>query len=122
METQASIATCKDGEYVEIVCGTQDPTGYQNAVAKVLGVPVSKVTVSCPRAGGGFGGKITKGITNAAASALATKLTGRTVRIFNTRTAEMYMNSGREGYVINYQVRVIGFACCCTAFKCFIYF
>lgn len=60
--------------------------------------------MKCNRTGGGFGGKLTRGVSTAAAAALAATITGRSVRIFNTRTADMHMNSGREGYSFDYEV------------------
>lgn len=51
--------------------GTQDAASYQSAIAAMLGVPISTVTVRCLRAGGAFGAKITRGLSVASASALA---------------------------------------------------
>ena len=71
MEAQTAVASMTDGDCIDVVCGTQDPTGYQGYVAGVLGVPQNKVVVKCPRVGGAFGGKITHGIPCAAAAGLA---------------------------------------------------
>eukprot|EP00595_Chromulina_sp_UTEXLB2642_P001383 CAMPEP_0196762962 /NCGR_PEP_ID=MMETSP1095-20130614/3124_1 /TAXON_ID=96789 ORGANISM="Chromulina nebulosa, Strain UTEXLB2642" /NCGR_SAMPLE_ID=MMETSP1095 /ASSEMBLY_ACC=CAM_ASM_000446 /LENGTH=826 /DNA_ID=CAMNT_0042115135 /DNA_START=1752 /DNA_END=4232 /DNA_ORIENTATION=+ len=104
METQCAVANVNDSKYIDIVCGTQDPSGYQSAVATVLGVAVSNVTVKCTRAGGGFGGKITRGIAAAATAALGASILGRPIRIFNTRTADMVMTGGRESFAFDYEV------------------
>jgi xanthine dehydrogenase large subunit len=104
METQAAVSSLVDGEVLEINCGTQDPTTYQNYLCGVLGMDASRVVVKCLRTGGGFGGKLTAGIPVAASAALASLLVKRPVRIFNTRTADMNMHSGREGYSFDYEV------------------
>ena len=70
METQCAIASIEDGENYTVTCGTQDPSTYQAKIAAVLGVPQNRVIVKCARTGGGFGGKLTGGITNAAVAAL----------------------------------------------------
>ena len=104
MEAQTAIAKQVDGENVEVTCGTQDPSGYQGYISKVLGVSSNKVVVRCPRTGGGFGGKLTRGQSVACASALASYKLSRPVRIFNSRTQDMNMNSGRCGFAFDYEV------------------
>lgn len=49
--------------------------------------------VKCPRAGGAFGGKITRGLSVSSAAALCAMKLGKPVRIFNLRTADMNMQS-----------------------------
>ncbi len=49
--------------------------------------------MKCPRAGGAFGGKITRGMAVSGAAALCAFKLGKPVRIFNTRTADMNMQS-----------------------------
>lgn len=104
MECQTAMSHQKDGEFFEITCGTQNPTGVQSFVAGLLNVPTHHVAVKCPRSGGGFGGKINRGAPLAAASSLAAFVTGRPVRIFNSRTEDMYQNSGREDFQFDYEV------------------
>lgn len=104
METQAAIATWENGDTVRITCGSQDISMCQSNVAAVLGLHSNQVVIQCQRAGGGFGGKITGGITNASAAALCSQKLNRTVRIFNTRTADMNMIGGREEWIADYDV------------------
>lgn len=104
MEAQTAFAKQVDGDNFEVICGTQDPNGYQGYIAKVLGLPSNKISVKCPRTGGGFGGKLTRGQSVACASALASFKLSRPVRIFNTRTMDMNMNSGRAGFAFDYEV------------------
>jgi xanthine dehydrogenase molybdopterin-binding subunit B len=104
MEAQTAFAKQIDGENFEVVCGTQDPTGYQGYISKMLGISANKVAVKCPRTGGAFGGKLTRGQSVASASALASSKLSRPVRIFNSRTQDMNMNSGRCGFAFDYEV------------------
>jgi xanthine dehydrogenase large subunit len=104
MEAQTALSTPVDGDCVDVVTGTQDPAGNLSYIAGVLGLPQNKVTVTCPRVGGAFGGKITRAITVSAASALAAKILKRPVRIFNTRTADMAMTGGRESFAVDYEI------------------
>ena len=104
MECQTAISRRNDGEFYEITCGTQNPTGVQKCVSNLLGIPNHHVTVNCPRTGGGFGGKINRSASTAAASCLAASITGRPVKIFNSRTCDMYQNSGREDMQFDYEV------------------
>lgn len=104
METQSAVSSFINGDILEITCGTQDLTTFQNQLISVLNMKASQVQVKCPRTGGGFGGKLTGGIIEAISSGLAASLVKRPVRIFNTRTADMYLHSGREGYNIEYEI------------------
>ena len=76
----------------------------QKLVSALLAIPNHHVSVKCPRTGGGFGGKINRSTATAAASCLASAVTGRPVKIFNSRTADMYQNSGREDLQFDYAV------------------
>jgi xanthine dehydrogenase/oxidase len=104
METQTATASILDGEYVQVVCGAQDITTTQSKIAAALGVAQNKVVVSCPRLGGGFGGKISGNFVTSIAAALCSKKLKKPVRIFNTRTADMAMQGGREGWRFDYEV------------------
>jgi xanthine dehydrogenase/oxidase len=86
--------------------GTQAPSLYQDSVARVLGVNKGKVNVLCPRTGGGFGAKLTRGAVVAAAAALAATKLSAPVKIFNNRNADMAMTGGREAFSFDYQVGV----------------
>jgi xanthine dehydrogenase/oxidase len=104
METQTAIAQVVDGENIEIVCGTQASSLNQVYIASALGIAESQVILKNPRSGGGFGGKATRSIATASAAALCAMKLGRTVRIFNDRTADMIMTGGRESLAFDYEV------------------
>lgn len=104
MEAQSAVACLVNGDVLQITCGAQDLTIIQNQLTSTLNMQASQVQVQCSRTGGGFGGKITGGVLEAASCGLAATLVKRPVRIFNTRTSDMYLHSGREGYIIQYEV------------------
>ena len=54
-----------------VISSTQHPTEVQHIVARVLGCDFNRVTVTCRRMGGGFGGKESNASWVAAAAALA---------------------------------------------------
>jgi len=90
MEAQSAVASIEDdGQCVTVICGTQNPASYQSYIASLLNLPNNKVIVKCPRTGGGFGGKISGGMPISGAAAICASKLGRSVRIFNTRTADM---------------------------------
>ena len=60
----------------------------------------------CPRTGGGFGGKLSRGTVVAAAASLAAYKLSCPVKIFNNRTADMAMTGGREAFSFDYKVGV----------------
>lgn len=57
LETQAGVAVPREDGEVEVTASTQSPSGVQETIARVLGVPKSRVVVKVKRLGGGFGGK-----------------------------------------------------------------
>lgn len=104
METQTAIAHVEDGEVLQVTCGTQDPTTYQGYLAGILGLTNNKVVVKSLRTGGAFGGKLTRGLYVSGAASLAALKMGCPVRIFNSRTADMMMQGGREEWLGSYDV------------------
>ena len=104
LETQAAVASMSDGNCIEINAGTQHAATYQAFVSRILNIPQNKINVGCARVGGGFGGKLTHGIPAAAAAAFAASKLRRTVRVFNTRTADMLISGGREAFSFDYTV------------------
>jgi xanthine dehydrogenase/oxidase len=104
LETQSSVASLVNGDVLEITCGTQDLTTFQNQIISVLKMNASQVQVKCQRTGGGFGGKLTGGIIEAISCGLAACLVKRPVRLFNSRTSDMFLHSGREAYSVEYEV------------------
>ena len=104
LETQATWAV-PDGEgNVQLYTSTQHPSETQAVVAKVLGVPRSRVVVTCLRMGGGFGGKESQANPYAALAALAAVKTGRPARVRLKRGQDMILTGKRHPFLGRYEV------------------
>lgn len=99
LEPRCAIATYEDGR-LHIQTSTQVPWTVRNVTAQVLGLPSSRVRVTVPAVGGGFGLKFDCTIEPVAAI-LAMK-TGRTVSLVNSREEESLTCLCRE----NAEVRI----------------
>ncbi|MDZ4813019.1 MAG: xanthine dehydrogenase molybdopterin binding subunit [Pseudomonadota bacterium] len=104
LETQASWVAIDSEGIVQISSSTQHPTETQIIVARVLGIPASRVVCRCLRMGGGFGGKETQANPYAAIAALAAWKTGRPVRIKLPRGIDMQMTGKRHPFMARYRV------------------
>lgn len=103
-ETQSAVAELAEGGGVFVRSSTQDVNRVQTAVAKVLGLASHKVVVRQKRAGGGYGGKISRCLTTACAAAVGTKKFGVPVKVVNDRISDMAIVGGREPMIIEYDV------------------
>ena len=98
-EPRCAIAGYEDGRF-HIQCSTQVPWTVRHVTAKLLGVASSRVRVTVPAVGGGFGLKFDCTIEPVAA--ILARKTGRTVSIFNSREEEFLSCLCRE----NAEVRI----------------
>lgn len=73
MELHATVAVWR-GDAVELHDSTQSINGERNGAAKILGVPLDRVTIKAPYVGGGFGGKLFLWHHTVIAGALAREL------------------------------------------------
>jgi xanthine dehydrogenase/oxidase len=107
METNGCLIIPKleDNEY-EVHSSTQHFSGVQTEVARVLGIPMSRVIAKVKRIGGGFGGKEVTPFRIAMATAVAAKKTSRPVRCVMDREVDMINTGKRHPYVGVYKVRV----------------
>ena len=104
LETQAAWAVPDpDGTY-RIVSSTQHPSETQAVAARVLGIPRNRVTVTCLRMGGGFGGKESQAAPYAALAALAAHLEDRPVRVRLPRQLDMTLTGKRHPFLGRYRV------------------
>ncbi|MDC0534962.1 molybdopterin-dependent oxidoreductase [Francisellaceae bacterium] len=104
MEMRAAIAT--PGKYgsMHILNGTQWPAGEQNSTAKVLGVPLNKVTLEVNQLGGGFGGGHHHSCQFAVMAALAARKVKRQVKIQSTREQNMQLIGKRHPFQGEYTI------------------
>ncbi|MAU98740.1 MAG: aldehyde oxidase [Fulvimarina sp.] len=85
-EPRAVLAHFEDGRY-HIETSTQVPWTVRNTVAALLAVPASSIRVTVPPVGGGFGLKFDCALEPFAA--LLARMSGRPVRLVNSREEEM---------------------------------
>ncbi|MDQ3258427.1 MAG: molybdopterin-dependent oxidoreductase, partial [Acidobacteriota bacterium] len=104
LETQTSwVIPDTEGSY-QVYSSTQHPTETQIIVGRVLGIPGNRVTVTCLRMGGAFGGKESQANPYAAAAALAAYKTKRPARVRLRRHEDMILTGKRHGFLGLYKV------------------
>ncbi|MGI8432845.1 MAG: xanthine dehydrogenase small subunit, partial [Chthoniobacterales bacterium] len=104
LETNAAWAEPGEDAGVFISSSTQHPSEVQHIVAHLLGVPMHRVVIECPRMGGGFGGKETQAAGLAALAALAATKTGRKVRVRFDRDQDMMITGKRHPFLGKFEV------------------
>mmetsp|Transcript_75907 Transcript_75907/g.158286 ORF Transcript_75907/g.158286 Transcript_75907/m.158286 type:complete len:1405 (-) Transcript_75907:223-4437(-) len=104
METQSVFAVPYDGNHWDVVVSDQDSNFTQGCLAMILNLPQHNLNVKVPRAGGGFGGKLTRQCWTAGAAVVAAHKLARPVRIQNERTDDMRLVGGREPIQFDYDV------------------
>ncbi|MFZ4681872.1 MAG: xanthine dehydrogenase molybdopterin binding subunit [Terrimicrobiaceae bacterium] len=104
LETHATWAEVTDDGGMFVASSTQHPTEIQTIVAEVLGVSRNLVVVEAPRMGGGFGGKETQGNLWAALAALASKKTGKPVRVQLDRDLDMVISGKRHPFRAEFDI------------------
>lgn len=93
IEPRASIASW-DGDRLTVTTTTQAPFEVRSSLGRLLGLPLSRVSVRVPTLGGGFGGKLHLGMA-AFASVLA-MATGKPVSVLCSREEEFQTPAPRE--------------------------
>jgi xanthine dehydrogenase large subunit len=99
LEGQVALATPGEGGDMTIVSSTQHPSEAQHISARLLGCDYNRVTVTCRRMGGGFGGKESNASWVAAAAALAARVTNRPVKLRLARRADMTATGKRHPFL-----------------------
>jgi len=104
LETHASVALPGEDRALTVYSSTQHPSETQALVAHVLGWPIHRVVVVCPRMGGGFGGKETQASHWACLAALGAYVTGRPAKLWLDRDQDMSLTGGRHPLLARYDV------------------
>ncbi|XP_004628658.2 aldehyde oxidase 4 [Octodon degus] len=105
METQTVLAIPREEDKEMVLhLGTQFPTHVQEFVAAALDVPRNRVACHMRRAGGAFGGKVTKPALLGAVAAVAANKTGRPIRLVLERGEDMLITAGRHPLLGKYKV------------------
>jgi xanthine dehydrogenase large subunit len=102
LETQCAIAWMDESGGVAAHSSTQHPSETQEVIARVLGIPRSRVTVECLRMGGAFGGKEVQANPWAAIAALGSWKTRRPVRVRLTRALDFALTGKRHPFLGRY--------------------
>ena len=103
LEPQGCLAIPEGRQRITIVASCQCPFYVQQAVAKVLGLPLAAVRVEQAPTGGGFGGKEDYPSEPAACAAVLAFATGRAVRFVLPRELDMQASSKRHPMVIRHR-------------------
>jgi len=103
LETEAALAIPNLEGGVTIIGALQYPHLGQRIVARVLGIPLSKVKIIAPYIGGGFGGKDDEGPLTCAKAALVAYLTGKPAFILYSREESIKIHPKREAAIIRYK-------------------
>ncbi|MGB9867975.1 MAG: xanthine dehydrogenase family protein molybdopterin-binding subunit [Bacillota bacterium] len=98
LEPHGAVAQMLDDGSLRVWTSIQRPFIIANDIARVLGMPLNRVSVSVLRVGGGFGGK-NEITVEPIAAALAIKC-GRPVKVTFSRHDEMVASTVRHAYVI----------------------
>ncbi|WFO74665.1 xanthine dehydrogenase family protein [Desulfurococcaceae archaeon MEX13E-LK6-19] len=102
LETEAALAIPEDGGVTVIGC-PQYPHLAQQIIARVLGLPASKIRVITPYIGGAFGGKDDEGPLVSAKAALVAYVTGKPAFLMYTREESIRIHPKREATIIKYK-------------------
>jgi xanthine dehydrogenase/oxidase len=104
LETNASIAIPREGNEMEIIASTQNPTETQHLVARVLNYPSHRVYCKTRRIGGGFGGKESRSAFLSAAVAVAANKLKCPVRCMLDRDEDIVCTGQRHPFMGQYTV------------------
>ncbi|MBU0934462.1 MAG: molybdopterin-dependent oxidoreductase, partial [Spirochaetes bacterium] len=104
LETQGAIALPDDSGGVRVLSGTQGPSGVQNIVARILGLPMNLVEIETRRMGGAFGGKEDQASGWAALASLGAWLTQQPVKLYLSRREDMTVTGKRHPYSSDFRI------------------
>lgn len=108
LEPQSALAIPRDDGSLLIQSSTQNPSGVQAGVSRVLGLPMHAIEVDVGRLGGGFGGKESQATPWAALAALGARLSGHPVKLVLHRREDMRMTGKRHPYEADFRLGLDG--------------
>lgn len=103
LEGQIALATPGEDGDMAVLSSTQHPTEVQHIAARILGRDYNRISVTCRRMGGGFGGKESNASWVGAAAALAAAATGRPVKLRLARKADMAATGKRHPFLFRWR-------------------
>lgn len=103
LEPEAALAIPDVEGRITIISCAQYPHLAQKIVARVLGLPASRIRIVSPYIGGGFGGKDDEGPLIDAKAALVAYLTGKPAFLMYSREDSIRIHPKREATIIRYK-------------------
>ncbi len=103
LEPQGCLAIPEGRRRITIVASCQCPFYVQQAVARVLGLPLAAVRVEQAPTGGAFGGKEDYASEPAACAAVLAFATGAPVRLLLPRELDMQVSTKRHAVVVRHR-------------------
>jgi len=104
MEPQAALCVPGEDGTLTMWQSVQVPTWAHETLRRVTGLAKHKILVNIPSIGGGFGGKLFRGMHVGCISAIAAMKTKRSVRFHLNRNADVVMTGGRLAMTVKYEV------------------
>ncbi|MCA8922370.1 MAG: molybdopterin-dependent oxidoreductase [Planctomycetes bacterium] len=104
LEPHVAVTWLDEDNRLVVRVATQVPFHSRRILARVLGIPVSRIRVIKPRIGGGFGGK--QEILIDDLPAMVTLRTGRPARLFFTRREEFSSSRARHPQILRWKTGV----------------
>lgn len=104
LETNCALAIPGAYDEMTIHSSTQNPSGDQAQLARVLGVKANQVTIRFEQIGGGFGGKQNRAVFTSALAAVAARKVRRPVRVVLDRATDTQFTGKRHPYLGTYDV------------------
>lgn len=104
MEVQNASASVVERKRITVTASTQSIDQTQVVVCNVTGLPAKNIDVRMRRAGGAFGGKISRGLHVAAGAGLASYILDRDVHVKLDRKYDLETVAGREPLNADYTV------------------
>jgi xanthine dehydrogenase molybdopterin-binding subunit B/xanthine dehydrogenase iron-sulfur cluster and FAD-binding subunit A len=96
METQRTLTVPGDDKVLTCFTSAQGMNNTHKVISHMLNKRWSEIVVKLRRVGGGFGGKLSRGVPNAVRSAACAAISGRPVLLVLTRENDMAQVGGRE--------------------------
>ncbi|CAG5132521.1 unnamed protein product [Candidula unifasciata] len=103
METMSTRVLPGENGELEVFASTQNPSSFQIDLARVLGIPSSKIVVRVKRLGGGFGGKESQIVLSGIPAAVAASKLRRPVRCVLDRDVDMITTGNRHPFLGRYK-------------------
>eukprot|EP00747_Dinoflagellata_sp_TGD_P068671 gnl/TRDRNA2_/TRDRNA2_155810_c1_seq1.p1 gnl/TRDRNA2_/TRDRNA2_155810_c1~~gnl/TRDRNA2_/TRDRNA2_155810_c1_seq1.p1 ORF type:complete len:648 (-),score=119.38 gnl/TRDRNA2_/TRDRNA2_155810_c1_seq1:125-1957(-) len=104
MEPMVALALPGEDGTMNFWTSVQVPSWTMSGLKACLGIPKHKILVNIPYVGGGFGGKLFRGVHPSCAAGVAALKTGRPVRFVLNRNQDIVMTGGRHPVHTSYEV------------------